>query len=260
MGIINVTPDSFYAGSRESETEGLIRKAGQMIEEGADILDIGGQSTRPGSTRILEDEECQRVLPAIKAIHSTFPEIVISIDTFYSSVAKAAVEAGAVMVNDISAGDLDSRMIPTVAALGVPYVIMHMKGDPQTMKDLCQYEDVSAEVLDYLVKKVFQCREAGIKDIIIDPGFGFAKNASQNFRLLADLASLKMTGCPILAGLSRKSMVYKTLGISPEESLSGTIALNTLALDHGADILRVHDVREAAVLIRLMEVYKKAAP
>jgi dihydropteroate synthase len=260
MGIINVTPDSFYAGSRESEKEGLIRKAEQMIVEGADILDIGGQSTRPGSSRISEDEEYQRVLPAIEAIHSRFPEIVISIDTFYSSVAKAAVEAGATMVNDISAGHLDEMMIPTVAALGVPFVIMHMKGDPQTMKDLCQYDDVSAEVLDALAKKVFQCREAGIKDVIVDPGFGFAKNTSQNFRLLADLASLKMTGCPVLAGLSRKSMVYKTLGISPEESLNGTIALNTLALEHGADILRVHDVREAVALIKLMDAYKKAAP
>lgn len=259
MGIINVTPDSFYAGSRETALAGIIGKAGQMMRDGAAIVDLGGQSTRPGSEPVSEAEERQRVIPAIKSLVDEFPDIIISIDTYYASVAKAAVEAGALMVNDISAGDLDGSMIPTVAALDVPYAAMHMKGNPATMQSLSHYEDVTAEVLDALVKKVQICRKAGIKDVIIDPGFGFAKNINQNFKLLSELAAFKITGCILMAGLSRKSMIYRTLGIGPEESLHGTIALNTLALEHGADILRVHDVREAVELVKLMHAYKKAA-
>lgn len=257
MGILNVTPDSFYAESREMDLEAILEKAETMITEGADFIDIGGQSTRPGSERVSEQEELARVIPAIRAIHQKYPEAVLSVDTFYAGVAQAAVEAGASVVNDVSAGSLDERMIPSVAALRVPYVVMHMKGDPQTMTGFSHYENVTAEVLDALAMKVIQCREAGIHDVIVDPGFGFSKNISQNFKLLAEMSSLKITGCPVLVGLSRKSLIYRTLGITPEESLNGTIALNTLALEHGADILRVHDVKEAVETVTLMEAYKK---
>jgi len=259
MGIINATPDSFYAGSRATELESLISKASSMIDEGVDIIDIGGQSTRPGSDRVSIEEELVRVIPAIKAVRSRFSDVLISIDTFYAKVAEEAVNAGASIINDISGGDLDREMIPVAAALGVPYIIMHMKGDPQNMKSLAAYEDVSREVLDHLISKAHHCRQSGIRDIIIDPGFGFSKNTAHNFQLLQQLEIFCTSGYPVLVGLSRKSMVYKTLGITADEALTGTIALNTIALDKGANILRVHDVKEAVQVIELMEVYKKAA-
>jgi len=260
MGIINATPDSFYAGSRATELESLISKASSMIDEGVDIIDIGGQSTRPGSDRVSIEEELVRVIPAIKAVRSLFSDVLISIDTFYAKVAEEAVNAGASIINDISGGDLDADMITTAASLGVPYIIMHMKGDPKNMNNFAQYEDVSLEVLDHLIKKAKCCREAGISDIIIDPGFGFAKNITQNFQLLNRLDTFGIAKYPLLVGVSRKSMVYKTLGIAAEDALTGTTALHTIALLKGANILRVHDVKEAVQVVELMEVYKKAAP
>ena len=258
MGIINATPDSFYQGHLESGTGAILDMAEQMIAEGADILDIGGQSTRPGSQRISADEELKRVLPVVSAIHRQLPEAIISIDTYYSAVADAAVTAGASIVNDISGGDMDDAMIATVATLQVPYICMHMKGVPDNMQNDPVYEDVVKEVLDHFIKKIEQCRKAGINDIIIDPGFGFGKTIAHNFRLLKALSVLSVTGRPILAGLSRKSTIYKTLGITAGEALNGTTVLNTMALMNGASILRVHDVKAAKEAILLFNAYKKA--
>lgn len=259
MGIINATPDSFYEGSRISGMEQILEQATAMLAAGADMIDIGGQSTRPGSGPVTAGEETDRVIPGIEAIRQRFPDAIISIDTYYAEVASSAVNAGASMVNDISGGMLDEKMIPTVASLKVPYVCMHMKGNPQTMGQYTEYEDVTVEVLDSLSLRIGQCREAGIHDIIIDPGFGFAKNSVQNFRLLANLQAFKITGCPLLVGLSRKSMVYKTLGVNAEDALNGTTALHMLALENGADILRVHDVKQAVEVVKLFDAYKKAA-
>ena len=260
MGILNITPDSFYDGHlHNSETE-ILNLAGKMIADGADILDIGGQSSRPGSLRIPVEEELNRVIPAIRALHKRFPETLLSIDTYQSEVAKTAVAEGVHIVNDISAGEMDAAMINVVSELGVPYICMHMKGRPENMHESPAYDDVTREVLDYFIAKVEVCKTAGIQDIIIDPGFGFGKTISHNFRLLKDLASFKMLGYPILAGLSRKSTIYKTLKVTAAEALNGTTVLNTLALQNGADIVRVHDVKEAREAILLMEAYKKSAP
>lgn len=255
MGIINATPDSFYKGNID---EDMLQLATTMIEEGADILDIGGQSTRPGSFRLSAAEEIKRVLPVISTIHQAFPETIISIDTYSSEVAKAAVEAGAAMVNDISGGNMDERMLQTVAALQVPYVCMHMQGTPETMQQEPEYKNVVTEVLDFCIAKIAQCREAGIKDIIIDPGFGFGKTIAHNFSLLKQLQALAILDVPVLAGLSRKSTVYKTLGTTAEQALNGTTVLNTMALLNGASILRVHDVKAAAEAVALFMAYKKA--
>lgn len=258
MGIINITPDSFYSGSRIENKESILSKAEQMLNEGATILDIGGQSTRPGSTRLSANEELERVLPAIQLIKQQFPECFISIDTYQSTVAKEAVAAGADMVNDISAGTMDEQMISTVAALNVPYIAMHMQGTPETMQQNPAYENVTKEVLDYFIKKTEQCLEAGIKDIIIDPGFGFCKTIAHNFQLLKELEVFQILKHPLLVGLSRKSTIYKTLGITAEEALNGTTVLNTIALQKGTAILRVHDVKEAAEAISLVQsVYSK---
>jgi dihydropteroate synthase len=258
MGIINATPDSFYEGHLKNGISGMLDLAKQMITDGASILDIGGQSTKPNSESITADEEIKRVIPIIENIHTYFPEAIISIDTYYSKVAIAAVQAGASMVNDVSAGEMDNEMIPTIASMSnVPYVCMHMKGTPATMQQLTNYEDVVKEVLEYFIAKTAECKKAGINDIIIDPGFGFAKNANQNFTLLKNLSIFKMLERPILVGISRKSMIYKTLGITSTEALNGTAVLNTLAINNGANILRVHDVREAMELVKLMEEYKK---
>ena len=258
MGIINATPDSFYQGHLDEGIPAMVLKAEQMLSEGADILDVGGQSSRPGSQRISVDEELERVLPLIGAIHEKIPGAIISIDTYYSSVALAAVAAGASIVNDISAGSMDESMLGTVASLHVPYVCMHMKGNPATMQLEAVYEDVVKEVLDFFISKVDSCLKAGIRDVIIDPGFGFGKSIEQNFRLLRSLELLSITGKPILAGLSRKSTIYKTLGITPAEALNGTTTLNTIALLNGASILRVHDVRAAKEAVLLFNAYKKA--
>ncbi|MFN9710760.1 MAG: dihydropteroate synthase [Bacteroidota bacterium] len=251
MGILNITPDSFYAGSRFYDDESVVKAATKMIEEGAAIIDIGGQSTRPGAEKISEKEEIERVVPAIEIIKTTFPDIFISIDTYYSSVANHAVKAGADMVNDISAGLLDSQMPAEVARLNVPIIAMHMKGDPQTMQKFTQYENIIKELIDYFTQRIKQLESDGIKDIIIDPGFGFAKTIEQNFFLLSQMEAFRILNKPVLAGLSRKSMIYKTLHLTPEEALNGTSVLNTIALTKGASILRVHDVKEAAECIKL---------
>ena len=258
MGIINVNSESFYAGSRVSSADDIVKKAGKMIKEGADILDIGGQSTRPGSKRISVDEELSHVLPAIKLIRENFEDIILSIDTYHARVAESAVSAGVSMVNDISAGNMDEAMIDTVAALEVPYIAMHMKGVPETMQQQAIYDDVTREVLDFFIKKIDQCRKAGIKDIIADPGFGFGKKIIHNFTLLKNLSLFTLLDVPILAGLSRKSTIYKTLDVPVEEALNGSTVLNTIALQMGANILRVHDVKEAKEIITLSGAYGNA--
>ena len=255
MGIINATADSFYKGDAMLGLKGIVSLAGEMIEAGAAILDIGGQSTRPGSKRIDAEQETQRVVPVIEAILAQYPDALLSVDTYHSRVAENAVLAGASIVNDISGGTMDTEMISTVAGLKVPYICMHIKGTPENMQQEAHYEDVVKEVLDYFILKTELCRAAGINDIIIDPGFGFAKTIGHNFQLLRNLAVFKMLGKPILAGLSRKSTVYKTLGISATEALNGTTVLNTLAIMNGASILRVHDVKEAKETIDLLGAY-----
>ena len=257
MGIINATPDSFYGGSRFNGVDDIVAKTEKMLNDGADIIDIGGQSTRPGSELISADEEMERVVPAIKAIASKFPKAFISIDTFYSKVAVAAVQAGAALVNDISSGSIDNNMIETVAGLKVPYILMHMKGTPQTMQQNADYENVTREVLDFFIAKTAELKNAGIVDIIIDPGFGFAKTIDQNFELLKNLSVFKMLDKAILIGISRKSTIYKTLGVNAEDALNGTSVLNTIGLMNGASVLRVHDVKEAKEAIKLYStIYK----
>jgi len=258
MGILNLTPDSFYSGSRFTNTDLVLKETEIMLSEGAFIIDIGGQSTRPGSERISPDEELKRVIPAIASITTRFPEAIISIDTYQAKVAKEAVNTGASIINDISSGDMDEDMIKTVAALPVPYICMHMKGTPATMQQNPVYDDVATAVLDYFIYKIARCKEAGIHDIIIDPGFGFGKTIQHNFQLLKKMETLKQLNKPILAGLSRKSTIYKTLGITVEEALNGTTALNMIALLNGASILRVHDVKEAVETIRLFQAYQSA--
>jgi dihydropteroate synthase len=251
MGIINATPDSFFGASRFNGAEEIVAEAEKMLNDGAGILDIGGQSTRPGSELISADEEIERVIPAIKAIAEKDPEVFISIDTFYSKVAIAAIDAGASIVNDISAGSMDNKMITTVAELKVPYILMHMKGTPQTMQQNAVYENVIREVLDFFISKTHELKKAGIVDIIIDPGFGFAKMIDQNFELLKNLSVFKMLDKAIMLGISRKSTIYKTLGVNADEALNGTTVLNTIGLMNGASILRVHDVKEASETIKL---------
>jgi dihydropteroate synthase len=258
MGILNITPDSFYNGSRTETNDVILNKAEQMLREGATILDIGGQSTRPGSSRLSADEELKRVLPALQLIKQHFPACFLSVDTYHATVAAEAVHAGADMINDISAGEMDEAMIQTVADLQVPYIAMHMQGRPDTMQQNPTYENVSREVLDYFIKKTEQCKAAGIKDIIIDPGFGFGKTINHNFQLLRQLEVFQILKNPLLVGLSRKSTIYKTLNISANEALNGTTVLNTIALQKGAFILRVHDVEEAVEAITLVQsVYSK---
>ena len=251
MGIINATPDSFYEDSRQQTVDAILRQAEKMIKDDADVLDIGGQSTRPGSSVIGAEEELKRVIGAIKAIHHNFPETFISIETYFSLVAKEAVAAGASIINDISAGSMDENMFATVAALQVPYVLMHMKGTPQTMQESPRYDNVTREVLDFFIGKIDELKKAGINDIIIDPGFGFGKTIAHNFELLRDLAVFKIIDHPLLLGISRKSTIYKTLAVQPTEALNGTTVLNTIGLMNGASILRVHDVKEAKETIKL---------
>ena len=257
MGIINATPDSFYEGHLSLPNEGILALAKKMIGEGAAILDIGGQSTRPGSKRVTAEEEIKRIIPIIKNIRASFPQILISADTYHSAVAIAAVQEGANIINDISAGEMDTAMIQTVSSLKVPYICMHMKGEPESMHKAPIYDDVLREVFDFFIGKTNECKRAGITDVIIDPGFGFGKTISHNFQLLQELNLFNVFGNPVLAGLSRKSTVYRTLNISPQEALNGTTVLNTLAIQNGAAILRVHDVREAVEVIKLMSAFKK---
>lgn len=255
MGIMNITPDSFYTGSRFSDIDTILKQFEKMVIEGAAIIDIGGQSTRPGSIRIEADEELQRVIPVIEAVHREFPEMIVSVDTYYSIVAKESIAAGASIVNDISGGKFDQAMLRSVGALGVPYVCMHTKGSPETMQVNPTYTNVTLEVLDYFIEKIEACGLAGIKDIIVDPGFGFAKTIRHNFELLKNLSTLKMLNKPIMLGLSRKATVYKTLKSDPGSALNGTTVLNTIGLLNGADILRVHDVKEAMEAIQLLQEY-----
>lgn len=254
MGILNLTPDSFYKGSRVAANEySWLLEAEKKIQEGADFLDLGGYSTRPGATHITSSEEINRVIPALRAIKKQFPYTLLSIDTFRAEVADAAVAEGADLINDISAGNLDPNMLPLVAKLGVPYIAMHLKGTPQTMQSKTDYQQLLPEILYYFSEKVEAFKKLGIKDVIIDPGFGFAKTREQNFEVLRNLRSFQQLGYPILAGVSRKSMIYKTLETSAEEALNGTTALNMFALMQGANILRVHDVKEAKETIQLFE-------
>jgi dihydropteroate synthase len=258
MGILNTTPDSFYTGSRVSLEEGtLLEKAEQMINEGADIIDVGGYSSRPGADEVSIDQEMERTIPSIKGLKNKYKNIIVSIDTFRAEVAKAAVEAGADIVNDISAGELDKEMIPVVGKLGVPYIAMHMKGNPQTMQSLTNYENILIEMSNFFSHKKEECLKFGINDVVIDPGFGFSKTLGQNYWILKNLSYFKTINAPMLVGISRKSMIYKSLNCTSEESLNGTTALNMAALMNGANIIRVHDVKEAKETIQL---YKQLYP
>jgi dihydropteroate synthase len=260
MGILNCTPDSFSDGDPSFTIEGMVEKAGDMLRSGAAILDLGGQSTRPGSVRIPPDTEAARVLPVIQAIHAHFPDAILSIDTYHHQVALDAIDAGASIVNDISGGELDNRMMDTVAELQVPYICMHMQGTPETMQVNPTYNHVVLDVLDNLIRKVERCRKKGIHDLIIDPGFGFGKSNEHNFELLKGLHALQILECPILLGISRKGMIHRTLNILPNQAANGTTALHMIGLLNGVKLLRTHDVREAVETITLFQAYKKAAP
>lgn len=259
MAILNVTDDSFYAGSRNMEERAISERVVQAIEEGATIIDVGGYSTRPGAKDISLEEEWQRVERGLKCIRDISEDIAISVDTFRSGVVERAVAlVGDIIVNDISAGEADTRMVDVVAHHKLPYIAMHMRGTPQTMQSMTQYEEgICESVCRYFTQRVEYLRQRGVNDIILDPGFGFAKSVEQNFELLGGLSSLSALGYPVLVGLSRKSMIYRALDITPEESLAGTVALNWEALRQGASILRVHDVREARQVIELYNRVKK---
>ncbi len=253
MGIINVTPDSFVSESRKSDAYSALKQAETMLDHGALILDIGGYSSRPGANDVSEEEELRRVLPVIEKISSSFPEAIISIDTFRSRIAKEAIASGAHLINDISAGDDDDNMLEIVAGLNVPYIMMHKKGSPKTMQLNPQYDDVVVEVLDYLAAKKAKLNALGVHDIIIDPGFGFGKNIQHNYALMQQLSDFRILGLPVLVGISRKSLIQKLLGVDTTHSLNGSSALHTIALLKGANILRVHDVKEAVECIKIVK-------
>ena len=258
MGIINVTPDSFYSRSRFNGDSEIVAAAEQMIKDGADIIDIGGSSSQPGAPETPADEEEKRVLSAVKLIRSEFSDAIISVDTYRAAIAeKAVVEHGAHIINDISGGDADTAMFEVISKIKVPYILMHTKGCSKTMQNNPSYNDVVADILKYFSERIFKLRNAGVKDIIIDPGFGFGKTMEHNFELLRKLEDFAITGLPLLVGLSRKSVIWKTLNITPEEALAGTVALNTVALIKGADIIRVHDVKEAVQTVKLVCGIKK---
>ena len=252
MGILNITPDSFYDGGRYNSDKKILDHVEKMIIDGAVFIDIGAYSSRPVGVDIDENEELKRIIPAIELVNKKFPEIIISIDTFRSKVAEACLNSGASIINDISASQLDEKMMETISKYNVPYIIMHMKGNPQNMMDKTNYDDMLQEMIKYFSKKINQAISYKINDIIIDPGFGFAKNIKQNYDLLNHLDLLKILDKPIMVGISRKSMIYKSLDSTPEEALNGTTVLNTVALIKGASILRVHDVKEANECIKLI--------
>ncbi len=254
MGIINVTPDSFYDGGKTVAKREIEAQAGTMLNAGAAFLDVGGYSSRPGATDVSEEEELKRVIPAIETILKAFPKALISVDTFRSGIAKAAIAAGACIVNDISGGTMDDKMLAAVGHLKVPIILMHMRGTPQTMSKLTDYDNVTKEVLFYFSERIAAAREAGINDIIADPGFGFAKTRQQSFELLNNLELFEHLDVPYLVGVSRKSMIYKSLDVSANEALNGTTSLHTVALQKGASILRVHDVNEAMECIKLLQL------
>jgi dihydropteroate synthase len=254
MGIINITPDSFYAGSRKQSVEDAIKQGGQMLNDGADFLDLGAYSSRPGAEDIPVNEEMDRLLPVVEAIVNQFPDAVLSVDTFRAKVAEAAIQAGAHIINDISGGQSDENMFATVARLRVPYILMHMKGNPKTMNSLAHYDDVFAEVLDYFVDRYHQLKQLGVHDVIIDPGFGFAKKPEHGYLLMNRLQEFEQLGLPVLVGVSRKKMIQRILGVDATNALNGTTALNAIALTKGANILRVHDVKEAVEAVKIWEV------
>ncbi len=256
MGIVNVTPDSFFAGSRSSTIPEIAKRVEEMITAGADMLDLGAYSSRPGASDVSEEEECRRIALGMKVIRDISQDIPVSVDTFRAGVAReAVVNLGADIVNDISGGDLDQEMWATVADLNAPYILMHMRGNPSTMQALTEYHDVTADVISDLSEKLRRLRLMGVSDIIIDPGFGFSKTTEQNFEMMRNLQLFKLSlGAPVLVGVSRKSMITKSLGITPMEALPGTIALDTIALTRGASILRVHDVSEAVAAVRMYEL------
>lgn len=257
MAVMNLTPDSFFEGSRvASNAQSVVDAAAKLLNKGADMLDLGGMSSRPGAEIIGEAEELDRVMPALEAVLKAFPEVPISVDTVRSGVAKAALEAGTSMINDISGGELDTEMLSLVGSYEAPYILMHMQGKPADMQKDPSYQDVVTEVFDYLQQKLQACREAGIKDVIIDPGFGFGKSLDHNYQLLAEFSAFRQLGCPLLAGISRKSMIYRLLGVEPEEALHGSTVAHTLALLGGAAFLRVHDPLPARQAIEVVAAYQ----
>lgn len=256
MGILNITPDSFFDGGKLKTNKDILQQAEKMLQEGADFLDVGGMSTRPGATEITITEELNRVVPVVKLLQQHFPEAILSIDTYRSAIAKKAIEAGAHLVNDISAGTFDTDMLPTVAALKVPYIMMHIQGTPQTMQQNPQYENVTNEVMQFFTQQIQLAQQAGIEQLIIDVGFGFGKSLQHNYELLKNLPSFTNLNLPLLVGISRKSMINKVLHITAKEALNGTIVLHTIALLNGANILRVHDVKEAKQAIELVKNYQ----
>ncbi|QCE42002.1 dihydropteroate synthase [Psychroserpens sp. NJDZ02] len=251
MGILNITPDSFFDGGRYKDETSILNQVHTLLNQGATFIDIGAYSSRPNAPFVSEDEELQRILPIIKLLVDKFPDINISVDTFRSAIAKATVEAGAALINDISAGHLDNNMLQTIADLHVPYIMMHMRGTPQTMQTLIEYDNLVKDINFYFSERIATARALGIIDLILDPGFGFAKTLDQNFELLNKFELLNITELPLLAGLSRKSMIYKTLDTTANDALNGTTALHMIALQKGAKILRVHDVKEAQECITL---------
>ena len=257
MGVLNITPDSFYDGGKYLTEESLLQRLHRMVEEGADIVDIGAFSSRPGATPVSEEEEWSRIEKAMRLIRKMFPEVPVSVDTFRASIAERAVgEYGAGMINDISGGDMDPHMFETIGRLQVPYVLMHMQGTPQTMQENPRYNHVVRDILYIFSEKIYTLRKYGVNDIILDPGFGFGKTLKHNYQLLKGLSAFRETGLPLLIGVSRKSMIYKLLGITPEEAFTGTVVIQTLALLEGVDILRVHDVKAARQTIDVVRYWK----
>ncbi|TKC04407.1 dihydropteroate synthase [Pedobacter frigoris] len=252
MAILNLTPDSFYGNSRSSSVDDALQRTEAFLKDGATFIDIGAYSSRPGAAEVSAEEELKRMLPVIAAITKKLPEAILSVDTFRAKVAKESIEAGAHIINDISAGGMDEAMFETVAQLQVPYIMMHMKGTPQTMQQNPHYENIGLEVLHYFSNKISTLKKLGVKDIILDPGFGFAKTLQHNYQLMQQMEHLQIPQLPLLVGVSRKSMIYKFLGTSPEEALNGTTVLNTIVLQKGARILRVHDVKEAVETIKIL--------
>ena len=261
MGIINLTPDSFFEGSRKQNAEEALKQAEKMLNDGASFLDLGAYSSRPGAIDISAQEETDRLLPAVEAISANFPEAILSIDTFRAKVAEAAINAGAHIINDISGGQLDDTLFATAARLQVPYILMHMKGTPQNMQQQAEYNDVFLEVYDYLVDKYQQLKQLGVHDVIIDPGFGFAKTAAHSYELMSRMQDFDALQLPLLVGISRKRMIYGALNTTAAEALNGTTVLNTIALTKGANILRVHDVKEAVEAVKIWELcYSRRRP
>ncbi|MFC5683348.1 dihydropteroate synthase [Flavobacterium sp. MAHUQ-51] len=253
MGILNITPNSFFDGGKYTSDDEIIAKVEKMLNEGATFIDVGAYSSKPSAEYVSEEEELNRILPVVQLLVNKFPDILLSIDTFRSKVASACIENGAAIINDISAGNLDDKMLEIIAQYQVPYIMMHMRGTPQTMQSLTNYEDIIKEILLYFSQKISQARSLGINDLIVDPGFGFAKTIEQNYEVMQKMQLLHHLELPILIGISRKSMIYKTLEISADEALNGTTFLNTFALTKGAHILRVHDVAAAVECVKLFE-------